>query len=510
MSEKRIKNIVIVGGGTAGWMTASALSRLLKNGYANVTLVESEAIGTVSVGEATIPEILTFNKMLGLEENDFVKKTQATFKLGIEFVDWTRLGDSYIHPFGSYGIDMDGIAFHHYWLKENQRRSAANEPLLNLENFSIQATAARKDKFMRPVQANRSILERIVYAFQFDAVLYAKYLREFAEDHGTNRIEGRIVDAKQDSETGFIQSVKLENGQEIEGDLFIDCSGFRGLLIEGKLKAGYTDWSRWLPCDRAVAIPCETIGEPKPYTRATAHKAGWQWRIPLQHRTGNGHVYSSAYMSQDEATQILLDNLDGKPIADPKHLRFLSGHRNKFWDKNVIALGLSSGFLEPLESTSIHMIQSGISRLMKIFPFKGIVQAEVDYYNAETLEEYETVRDFLVLHYHLTERDDSDFWTYLRTMDIPDVLKTKMDLYRHNGRIFRKNNELFNETSWLAVFAGQKLQPSGYHPVADTIDAAEVSRRLEHIHGVMEQGAKVMPPHWQFIKENCRAEMAKV
>lgn len=506
MAEARIKNIVIIGGGTAGWMAAATMSRILKNGYANVTLIESEDIGTVSVGEATIPQILTFNKMLGLEENEFVKKTQATFKLGIEFVNWNRIGDSYIHPFGSYGIDMDGIAFHHYWLKENQRRQSEGQPTLNLEDFCIQSAAARKNKFMRPVRADRSVLERIVYAFQFDAILYAKHLREFSEQHGTKRIEGKVIEARQDSETGFIKSVTLENGQEIEGDLFLDCSGFKGLLIEGKLKAGYQDWSKWLPCDRAVAIPCESVGEPSPYTRATAHKAGWQWRIPLQHRTGNGHVYSSAYTNQDEATQTLLDNLDGKPIAEPKHLRFTTGHRKKFWDKNVVAFGLSSGFLEPLESTSIHMIQSGLARLMKIFPFKGIVQSEVDYYNAETLEEYESVRDFLLLHYHLTKRDDSDFWNYLRTLDVPDTLKMKMDLYRNNGRIFRKNDELFNETSWLAVFSGQKLQPTGYHPVADTLQAQEVTRRLDHIHSAMKTSADVMPTHWQFIQENCRAQ----
>ena len=505
--EKRIKNLIIIGGGTAGWMAAATLSRILKNGYANVTLIEAKTIPSVGVGEATIPQILTFNKMLGLEENDFVKKTHATFKLGIEFVNWTRLGDSYIHPFGAYGIDMDGIAFHHYWLKENHRRRMADLPPLNLESFCIQSAAARKGKFMRPIQTQRSVLERIVYAFQFDAILYAKYLREFSEKHGTKRIEGKVVNVVQDSDTGFIQKVKLEDGQEINGDLFIDCSGFRSLLIENTLKSGYTNWSKWLPCDRAVAIPSERHVNPSPYTRSTAHKAGWQWRIPLQHRTGNGHVYSSQYIDKEKATQTLINNLDSKPIGTEKHLQFTTGHRNKFWDKNVIALGLASGFLEPLESTSIHMVQSGLARLMKMFPYKGIVQSEVDYYNKETLEEYESVRDFLILHYHLTERDDSEFWNYLRNMDIPETLKVKMDLYRHNGRIFRKNDELFNETSWLAVFAGQNLQPSGYHPVADTIDTKEVTRRLEHIHSAMKTGADVMPEHWQYIQDNCCADI---
>jgi len=505
MQEKQMKNIVIVGGGTAGWMSAAALSHVLKNGYANITLIESETIGTVSVGEATIPQIHTFNQMLGLNENDFVKKTQATFKLGIEFVNWTRLNHSYIHPFGSYGIDMEGIAFHHYLLKENVRRQKTGEPLLDIEDFNIQVAAAKKDKFMRPIQAKGSVLERIVYAFQFDAVLYAKYLREVSEKNGTKRIEGKIIDASQNAETGFIESVTLEDGQTIEGDLFIDCSGFRGLLIEQKLKAGYEDWSKWLPCNRAVAIPCESVGDPIPYTKAIAHKAGWQWRIPLQHRIGNGHVYCNEYISEDEATQILLDNLDGKPIADPKHIRFTTGHRKKFWDKNVVSFGLSAGFLEPLESTSIHLIQSGLARLLTLFPHRGIEQAEVDYFNRATLIEYERVRDFLILHYHLTKRDDSPFWDYCRTMKAPEFLKNKMDLYRSNGRIFRDNDELFNETSWLAVFAGQNLETNGYHPVADTLPEQEVQRRLDHIYSAIQKGAEVMPLHWKYIEENCRA-----
>jgi len=505
MTDKRIKKIVIIGGGTAGWMSAAAISHIFKNKYANITLIESETIGTIGVGEATIPQILTFNNMLGIDENEFVKRTQATFKLGIEFVNWKHIGQRYIHPFGDYGIDMEGISFHHYWLKENQRRAQVGLSEINIEDYCIQAVAARHGKFMRPIKAERSILEKIVYAFQFDASLYAAYLRNFSEQRGVTRIEGRIVEAQQDSETGYIQSVNLDNGKQIDGDLFIDCSGFRGLLIEEKLHAGYKEWSNWLPCDRAVAVPCKSNGEPTPYTRATAHSAGWQWRIPLQHRIGNGHVFSSQFMSADEATKILLENLDGPAIRDPLQLRFTTGHRKKFWDKNVVSLGLAAGFLEPLESTSIHLVQSGLAKLMTLFPHNGINQIDIDYFNQQTTLEYERVRDFLILHYHATERTDSEFWNYCRNMNVPDFLKTKMELFKKSGRIFRADDELFNETSWLAVFTGQGLDAQDYHPVADVLPATEIENRLGHIRDAVLKSAEVMPTHAQFIKENCQA-----
>ncbi len=442
--------------------------------------------------------------MLNLDENEFVRETQATFKLGIEFVNWTRIGHRYFHPFGNYGADMEGIPFHHFWLHQHQRGYEHD-----LSAFCLQEVAAKRAKFMRPDKSMmNSPLGHIAYAFQFDANLYARYLRSFSEAKGVERIEGRIVNSNLRSEDGFVESVTLEDGRTVEGDFFIDCSGFRGLLIEQALESGYDDWSDWLPCNRAIAIPCESGDELSPYTRSTAHTAGWQWRIPLQHRTGNGHVYCEEFMSTDEATRILLDNLEGKPLKDPFALKFTTGMRKKCWNKNVVALGLASGFLEPLESTSIHLIQSGIARMMTFFPTRDFLQADIDEYNRATRVEYEYVRDFLVLHYRQTERDDSEFWRHCRNLPMTDHLARKYALYEANGRIVREKDELFTETSWLAVMHGQGLKPKGHHPVATGLGNDEVHARLEQLRDIVNACADHMPGHREFIAEFCPANEA--
>ena len=499
--DHRIRKILIVGGGTAGWMTAATFAHLLKGAGCDIRLIESEAIGTVGVGEATIPPIITFNEMLGIDENEFVKKTQATFKLGIEFVDWTRLGHRYIHPFGDFGIDFDVIPFYQFWVSQSLK--GYNRDLFD---YSLMVKACHQGKFMRPLRDRpKSALAGINYAFQFDAALYAAYLRAFSEDRGIIREEGRIAEVLQDGETGYVTGVKTDDGRQFEADLFIDCSGFRGLLIEGAFQTGYEDWRAWLPCDRAVAIPCEKNREPIPYTRATARAAGWQWRIPLQHRTGNGHVYCSEFMSDDEALNILTENLDGAPLADPNQLRFLTGHRKKFWHKNVVAIGLSAGFLEPLESTSIHLIQSSLARLMTHFPDKRFPQADIDAFNERTLLEYERVRDFLVLHYTATERDDSAFWRHCRTISLPEGLQRKREQFESAGRIFEAPNDLFSIASWLAVMYGQGVRPSGFNPVTARAPDENVRQMLDQIHTAITNAAEIMPTHQEFIDQHCAA-----
>ena len=503
-SQSVVKKVVIVGGGTAGWMAAAALSKLFKSAEMKIQLVESTQIGTIGVGEATIPQINLFNRLLELDENEFVKSTSATFKLGIEFVNWTRMGDSYIHPFGSYGIDMDGVAFHHFWLNQHQ----AGYPH-ELSNFCLQSLAASQGKFQRPIkEATNSPLGHIAYAFQFDAGKYAHFLHKFAIARGVERVESLITNTRLNPESGFVEAVELENGRSIEGDLFIDCSGFNGLLIEKALNTGFEDWGEWLPCNRAIAVPCEREAPPTPYTRATAHDAGWQWRIPLQHRTGNGHVYCSEYISDDEATSVLMNNLDGPALRDPLYLKYTTGVRKQGWNKNVIALGLASGFLEPLESTSIHLIQTGIARMMTFFPTAGFEQADIDEYNRLTRIEFEYVRDFLVLHYRQNERDDAPFWRFCQNLPMSDHLQRKIALYTANGRIIREKDELFTEASWLAVMHGQGLVPRGHHPVVTALGQQEVYSRMENIRSIMNASADSMPRHEDFIRDNCAAPIA--
>ena len=498
MIGDRIRRIVIVGGGTAGWMTAAALVRVMGEVEGlTITLVESDAIGTVGVGEATIPQIQLFNALVGLDENDFVRATNATYKLGIEFRDWTRLGHRYVHPFGFYGLDMKGIEFHHHWLKGK----ALGDPH-SLDDYSLSIVAAHQKRFTRPrPDLPNSPISKISYAFQFDASLYGRYLRSLAEAGGAKRIEGRIVDVVQHGETGFVEAMTLESGARVEGDLFIDCSGFRALLIGQTMGSAFEDWSRWLPCDRAMAVACESNGDPEPLTRSTARPAGWQWRIPLQHRTGNGYVYSSAHVSDDEAAATLLANLDGAPLGDPRPLRFKAGHRPRAWVKNVIAFGLAAGFLEPLESTSIHLVQSGIARMMSLFPTRAFDELEIARFNEQTEREYVDIRDFLVLHYKATERDDTPFWDYCRTLDPPEGLAYKLDMFRRSGRIFREHNEIFTETSWLSAMVGQGIEPQGYHPAADLLPDEETLTRLAHIREVINHVASTMPLQRDFLIE---------
>ncbi|MGN6376616.1 MAG: tryptophan halogenase family protein [Sphingomonas sp.] len=498
MRSDALRRLVIVGGGTAGWMAAAACARIAGAlPGLEITLIESDEIGTVGVGEATIPQIVLFNAMLGIDEAAFVRETNATYKLGIEFVDWTRIGHRYIHTFGFYGLDMNGIEFHHFWLKG--RALGDRTPL---DHYSLGAVGGLAGRFAHPrPDQPKSPLSKIGYAFQFDASLYARFLRRLAEAGGAKRIEGRIVDVARDGEREGVRSVTLASGTIVEGDLFIDCSGFRGLLIEQTLGAGFEDWSRWLPCDRAYAIACSLAGDRLPLTRATARPAGWQWRIPLQHRIGNGYVYSSAHLSDDEAAATLLANLDGEPLGDPRPLRFTAGHRRRAWVGNVVALGLAGGFLEPLESTSIHLVQSGIARLMALFPSRAITEREIDRYNAETDQEYRDIRDFLVLHYRATTRDDTAFWDYCRTLEPPPGLADKIEMFRANGRIFREHNELFTETSWLSVMAGQGIQPESYHPLADTIGDQETLERLRHIRQVITDTAQAMPRQLDYLRQ---------
>lgn len=498
--DNRIRSVLILGGGTAGWMSAAALSSVLGDRYCDIRLVESDAIGTIGVGEATIPQIVRFNSLLGIDENELLRETQGTFKLGIEFVDWGRIGDRYIHPFGVFGAPMNAIPFHQYWLKLRQLGRAAD-----LQEFSLACLAAPEGKFTRPVDLPKSPLAQIAYAYQFDANLYARYLRNYAEARGVQRTEGKITDVQLRPDDGFVKSVTLESGESLEADLFIDCSGFRGLLIEEALATGYEDWSHLLPCDRAIAIPSRSVGPPLPYTRATAQRAGWQWRIPLQHRVGNGHVYCSEYLSDDEARSILLENMDGESIADPRLLKFNGGRRKKFWNKNVVAIGLSSGFLEPLESTSIYLIQSAISKLIGLFPSRNFDQIDIDKFNDQSRDEIEFIRDFLVLHYNATERDDSEFWNYCRNIDVPDTLRDRMQLFKSNGRLFREAEELFSETSWLAVFMGQRHVPNAYHPIVDVYDTEVVARHIDGVREVIRNSVDSMPAHDDYISKNCAA-----
>jgi tryptophan 7-halogenase len=492
------QTIVIVGGGSAGWMTAAALSRFLTRGW-SIKLVESEEIGTVGVGEATIPGIRMFNAALGIDEDEFIRATQGSFKLGIEFDGWSRPGERYIHAFGQVGRDLGLIAFHHYWLRA--RANGANE---GLAAYSLTAGAAAANRFVRGNPTPNAPLGPMTYAYHFDAGLYAAFLRRRAEGGGVERIEGKISEVKRCGESGDVDAVVLENGTRVGGDLFVDCSGFRGLLIEGALETGTIDWTHWLPCDRALAVPCANTSPLTPYTRSTARKAGWQWRIPLQHRTGNGHVYCSAHVSDDEAAAILLANLDGEAMDDPRPIRFQTGMRRKFWNHNVVALGLASGFMEPLESTSIHLVQSGIERLLKFLPNGPVAAADTDAYNRQTAFEYERIRDFIILHYHANQRDEP-FWQACRSMAIPDTLTEKLALFRANGRLFRVADELFTELGWLQVMVGQGIMPAGYHPLADQLSDNDLSAFLAATRQVVDGSVAAMSSHEDFIARHCAA-----
>ncbi len=494
-----MRKILIVGGGTAGWMSAALFGKLFQGLY-DIELVESEAIGTVGVGEATIPAIKKYNELVQLDEAEFMRRTNGTFKLGVQFVDWLRNGHSYIHGFGVIGQDWEWLRCHHYWLRAHERGRARD-----FADYSINTAAALANKFM-PARADMgdSPIGHIAHAFQFDASLYAKYLRSLAEQHGVVRTEGRIVDVTT-SEDGDIASVTLEDGRKIAADFFIDCSGFRGLLIEQTLKTGYEDWSHWLPCDRAMAVPCARTDPLTPYTRATAREPGWPRRIPLQHRTGNGLVYSSRHIDDDAAEALLVSNLDGEQLANPNRLRFTSGKRRKMWNRNCVALGLAAGFLEPLESTSIHLVQSAAIRLVRLFPDEKTDQATIDEFNRQSDFEWERVRDFIVLHYWANARE-GEFWEYCRNMELPATLQRKIDLWKSNGRIFREDEELFSEESWIQVFLGQGVYPRSYDPLVRIKSDPQIEQYLGNIAATISRCVQVMPTHTDFVSKFCSAD----
>ncbi len=490
-------NIVIVGGGAAGWMAAAALSKVLNSAPANITLIESEEIGIVGVGEASIPDIINFNRMLGISETEFLRATSGTFKLGIEFNDWGKIGDSYFHPFGSFGVDMNGFDFHQYWL---HARRHGNDALI--QDYSLCSLAAKDQKFTTPSNDPRSVLSHLKYAYHFDAAGYAKFLRAYAEKRGVRRIEGKVRDIKSCEDSGHIERLTMENGTVVDGDFFIDCSGFRALLLGQTLGVDYRDWSHWLPCDRAQAVACERSGPLLPYTRATAQKAGWQWRIPVQHRTGNGHIYSSQFVSDDEAADTLLNNLDGNAMGSPRLIKFKTGHRNEFWTKNCVALGLSAGFLEPLESTSLYLIQMGISRLIALFPSAQDYHHARAEYNRQMQQQFEQVRDFIILHYAVTERNDSEFWNYCRTMKLPDSLTRKIDLFESAGRVFRYDEELFSKDSWIAVMIGQNIYPKHVDPIVSTVTPKNLARSLSSMAASMRNAVANMPSHEDYLTQH--------
>jgi tryptophan halogenase len=498
MAGRNITRVAIVGGGSAGWMAAAALANALR-GDCRIELIESDEIGIVGVGEATIPPIKLFNQTLGIDENDFLRFTGGSFKLGIQFVDWTRTGDSYFHPFGPIGREFDAVSAYQYWLRERMRGDTTP-----LDDLSMAWAMASRGRFQPPSPDRREIQSAFDYAYHFDAALYGQYLRKYAEARGVARHEGKVVDVVLRGEDGFIEKLRLDDGREIEADLFIDCSGFRGLLIEQALETGYEDWTRWLPCDRAVAVPCAPGGKFVPYTRSTARAAGWQWRIPLQHRIGNGYVYSSAHIPDEEATETLLANLDGEPLADPRLLRFVTGRRKLFWNRNCVALGLAAGFMEPLESTSLHLAQTGITRLLALWPdrdFDPLCAAE---FNRITGDEYAWIRDFLILHYHLNQRDEL-LWRECREMAVPEPLQYKIAQFRAYGRLIATGFELFQNPSWLAVHIGQRNAPRAYDPLVDERPAVEAARLLAETRRAMAEAAEAMPMHAAYVAHYCAA-----
>ncbi len=495
--------MVIVGGGTAGWMAAALLSRALGS-QLRIDLIESSEIGTVGVGEATIPQIRHLGEFLGFDEDRMLRAVQGTFKLGIQLENWARLGDSYLHAFGDIGLQPGLVPFHHYWLRSRARANAHA-----LRAYSLNAAAAARNRFARLDKVPGAPLAGIRHAYHFDASLFAQFLRRCIKPGAVRHIDAKVVEVRLRIDDGFIESLRLDNGDTVQGDFFIDCSGFRGLLIEGALKTGYENWQHWLPCDRALAVASECAAPMRPYTRALARMAGWQWRIPLQHRTGNGHVYCSHFISDDEAAAQLLADVESKPVGDPRPLRFVTGMRRRAWNRNCLALGLAAGFMEPLESTSIHLVQSGIGRLLAMFPDRHCDQRVVDEYNRQTRFEYEHVRDFLILHYKATERTDTPFWKHCGAMQIPETLSRRIELFRRTGLVFREADELFAETAWVQVMLGQRIEPERHHPLADELDEQQLDRFLADIRTLIGRVVDRLPPHEEFIARACAAEASQ-
>lgn len=489
------RRIVIAGGGTAGWMTAAALARTL-GPVAEVTLVESEQIGTIGVGESTIPPLVTYNRLLGINEAEFMRATQATFKLGINFENWRVPGENYFHSFGGTGKDHWSAGFQHFWLNGRERGHTAP-----YGEYCLELKAAEAGKFAHLPD------DRMNYAYQLDSGLYAKFLRAMAEADGTIRIEGKIARVELDGETGDIAALVLEGDRRIEGDLFIDCTGFRALLIEGALRAGYDDWTHWLPCDSAIAIQTSSVRPPVPYTRAIAHEAGWQWRIPLQHRQGNGVVYCSDYLAHEAALEKLLLTVEGEKLVKPNHIRFRTGARRKQWHRNCVAVGLSGGFMEPLESTSIHLIQRAILRIVRMLPAGEISQRDIDEFNDQQFTDMEQIRDFLVLHYKATDRRDTPFWRHCASMEIPASLEHKIELFRETGRVFRRHEELFAENSWVQVMMGQGINPQSHHPVAAKLRDEELKHLLGSLREQVSRTVAALPSHGDYVARYCGAEV---
>ncbi|MCS4308215.1 tryptophan halogenase [Rheinheimera pacifica] len=494
MQHNTVKKVVIAGGGTAGWVAAAALSKRLK-GLIDVVLIESEEIGTVGVGESTVPPVQLFHNLLGINEQEFMQATDATFKLAISFENWGQQGDHYFHPFGVTGKGSFLSDFQHYYLHGLSQGIAAP-----FGDYCYELQAAKQHKFAKTEQST------INYAYHLDAGRYARFLRRFSEDLGAVRIEGKIAQVQQHV-NGDIRALVLESGQEITGDLFIDCTGFRALLIEQTLKTGYERWDHWLPCNKAVVVQTEPGPTVPPYTRAIAHDSGWQWKIPLQHRVGNGLVYASDYLSDDKARQRLLDGLEAPAIMEPRVLSYQTGRRKKFWQKNCVAIGLSSGFIEPLESTSIFLFMSGIIRLLRLFPFNGITPALTDEYNQQSITEVEKIRDFIILHYHQTERNDSPFWDYCRTMTIPDSLAHRIELFRESAHAFQTGDEMFRLESWSHVMLGQRLQPQSYHQLVAGLNSGELSRHLQQIRDTINSAVHRLPSHRDFLRQYCPSNL---
>ncbi|MDR6851670.1 tryptophan halogenase [Sphingomonas sp. BE123] len=488
-----IKRIVVAGGGTAGWMAAAALARTM-GPTVDVTLVESEAIGTVGVGESTIPPLVVYNRLLGINEAEFMRATQATFKLGILFDNWKQPGDRYFHSFGYTGKDHWAAGFQHYWLEGRARGHTQS-----YDDYCLELVAALQSKFAQLPD------NKVNYAYQLDSGLYARFLRQMAEADGVTRIEGKIARVELNGETGDIAALELDGGRRVEGDLFLDCTGFRALLIEGALHAGYDDWTHWLPCDSAIALQTPNVRPPVPYTRAMAHDAGWQWRIPLQHRTGNGIVYCSRYLDHDAALERLLGNIEGEPLTPPNRIRFQTGARRKQWHRNCIAIGLSGGFMEPLESTSIHLIQRAILRLIRMMPQGAISPRDIAEFNDQQFQDMEQIRDFLILHYKVTDRRDSPFWRQCAAMDVPDSLAQKIELFRETARVFRRNEELFAENSWVQVMLGQGIEPKAWHPIAGRLNDDELDRLLGMIRQDVARTVAGLPAHAAYVARYCGA-----
>jgi tryptophan halogenase len=491
---------VIVGGGSAGWMTAAAMAHALQGMHA-ITLVESEDIGTVGVGEATIPPLQFYNRVLGINERDFIQSTQATFKLGIDFHHWGSAGHRYFHQFGEFGVNIKGISFHQLWL-----RLAASGHGFPLSDYAPGTVAAMQRRFLPPLPNLPPDTPQLAYAYHFDAGLYAGLLRRYSESRGVKRVEGKIVDVQRHGETGSIQSVRLENGKSVAGDFWLDCSGFQGLLIEKTLKTGYEDWTHWLPCDRALAVPSERNEENfVPYTRSTAHEAGWQWRIPLQHRTGNGHVYNSQHISDDQATAKLLENLNARALGEPRLLRFQTGRRKKLWNGNCVAIGLAGGFLEPLESTSLHLIQAAVFRFLSLMPTSPAHDASAEAeFNRLSIAEYEQIRDFVILHYVANDRTEP-FWRDCRAVPMPDSLAHRIELFRARGKVARHDGQLFSDSSWIAVMMGQKIVPQHWDPLADTLPLPELEAKALELRTNLHRAIARLPTQEQFIEGNCKA-----